>query len=432
MLFRTLILSAGLGSILYSTSTYALTQERAHPKPAASTEAVKPSAPPLTLAQAIQQALSQHPELQASQLGVDAAQAGIEQAGRRPNPEVAVESEDIGRHNQTISAAWVQTLELGGKRASRMQLAESERHVAETELASQRAELVARVRGAFMRGLLSQQHAQNQLENARVMREWADSVQKRVDAGKVSPLEGERARLASLSANNTVEQAKREWSIALNQLATLIGQDQPSMISAQGIQDSQLPSWSRLKAHLATSPKAHRWTAEIQRAEADARLQRSLGVQDIQVSAGVKNDRELNSNGLMLGVSVPLPLSNRNQGGIRQAELRRQQTVLKQAAALREFETRAGTAWEQLVGLQKTVRLYDGQLVPGAEQAFAKAREGYQLGKFAFIDVLDAQRALVEVRNERIKALQQYAELEAELEALIGKPLAELAATAGE
>lgn len=427
MLSRTLSLGGWLCMSVFSMPAWSVSDVRTTTTQATPIVSPPSAAPALTLPAAIEMALERHPELQSSQLAVDIAQGGIEQAGLRPNPELQLQSEDVGRGNQSVSASWVQTLELGGKRTKRLQLAENDRKLAELGVAAKRSELSAQVRAAFMQALLAVQLAQNQNDNAVLMKEWAESVQKRVEAGKASPLEADRAQLANLAAQNVAQRSRRELNIAMNRLATLLGHDEPPRITASGIDTSLLPSWTKIKATLVMSPRARILGAEIQRAEAELRLQQSLAVQDIQLSAGVKNDRATGDNGLLIGISVPLPFSHRNQGSIRQAELRLQQARLHQAAQLRELELQAVTLWDQMRGVQKTVSLMNQELLPGAEKAFAKAREGHQLGKFAFIDVLDAQRTLVDLRNEQNHNLRSYATYESDLEALLGTPISTLA-----
>lgn len=382
---------------------------------------------PLTLQDAIQYAVMHHPSLRESALGVEASNAAIRQAGLRPNPELEVQSENIARGDQTVSLWLSQPLELGGKRERRVALATADRSLAELEWEKQRARVVAEVRHAFMRALIWRQRVALHKENLEVMTTWAASVKQRVDVGKSSPLEGERARLTQLAAADALQRAEREWSIAMNELAVRLGRDEPVRISPAGIDSSLLPRWERVQETLAASPQARWLEVIVMQKDADYQLQLSVAQPDIRLSAGLQNDRASGANGVLLGLAIPIPIQNRNQGAIAQASLRVQQARLQAASARRELEMSALAAWERLRGLQKTIRLYDDVLIPGADQAFAKAREGYALGKFAFLDVLDAQRGLVEARTQQGAALLDYIDAEAQLEALLGKALNELA-----
>lgn len=399
------------------------------PTPAVSTTPRAPSQL-LTLAAAIDLALAQHPAIRDRELNLEASAAGLRQAGLRPNPEFEIQSENLAKGNQTVSLWLSQPIEAGGKRNRRVAVAEAERTLAELDLVKKRAEVVAQVRLAFMRALIWRQRVVLQKENLAVMTSWAASVQQRVDAGKASPLEGERAELAKLSAADALQRTEREWSIAMNELAASLGSDEPRGISATGIDASFVPSWERVQTLLRSSPQGRWLDAAIGQKEADVQWQRSVAVPDVRVSAGLQNDRASGSNGVLIGLAIPLPVLNRNQGAIAQANLRLQQARTQEVVGRRELELQALGAWERLRALQKAIRLYDEKLIPGAEHAFAKAREGYALGKFGFLDVLDAQRALVEARNQQTQALLDFVAYEAQLEVLLGTPLSELATAA--
>lgn len=411
----------GLGCMavsILSTPAFALTSPAI---PMAIVE--EKSSAALSLAAAVNLALAQHPDLQASQFNQEAAQASIEQARLRPNPELVVESENVGQTTQTISAQWVQRLELGGKREQRITLAEREHERSVLTRDLRKAEIVAQVRSNYIQTVLAYQQLSNQQANQKLMQEWANSIQKRVEAGKASPLEADRAELSSKAAQDMVQRAKHEWELAISQLMLAIGQKQPFTISGKSITNSQIPAWEQVEPLLGNSLRMKLLMKEIEQQEAEVALQKGLSTQDIQISAGLKHARESGDKGVMLGVSVPLPLLNRNQGGIRQAQLRVQEARARYQAKKQAFETQVRNVWADLRSLQTTVRLYDEQLLPGAEQSFQKAREGYQVGKFSFMDMLDAQRSLLTIRADRYEYLKRYAELEGQLYALIGDVL---------
>lgn len=417
--------SLGVGCMavsMFPISAFALTTP-AIPMAVPNHSPQNPASTVLSLQAAINLALAQHPDLLASQFNQEAAQAGIDQARQRPNPELMIESENVGQTSQTISTQWVQRLELGGKRERRVTVAEREHQRSILARDLKKTEIVAQVRVSYIQTALVYQQFVNQQANQQLMHEWASSVQKRVDAGKASPLEAERAELAARAAQDLVQRAKHEWTLAINQLSLAIGQRQPFAFSGKSIANSQIPPWEQIEPLLINTLRIKLLNNEIEQQEAEMALQQSFSTQDIQISAGLKHARDTGDNGVMLGVSVPLPILNRNQGGIRQAELRVQETRARYQAQIQAFEMQVLKVWGDLRSLQITVRLYDEQLLPGAEHSFQKAREGYHVGKFSFMDMHDAQRSLLAIRAERYEHLKRYAELEGQLYALIGDVL---------
>ena len=62
-------------------------------------------------------------------------------------------------------------------------------------------------------------------------------------------------------------------------------------------------------------------------------------------------------------------------------------------------------------------------VVPGAQTAFDAATQGYQVGKFDYLDVLDAQRTLFEAKGQYIRSLAKYHKAKIDVERLIAKSL---------
>ena len=140
------------------------------------------------------------------------------------------------------------------------------------------------------------------------------------------------------------------------------------------------------------------------------------------VGAGVRRFSDTNGTAMVLNLSVPLPVLDRNQGNIARAgaDLTRTERVAELnrralGAALTDAGQRLQTAWREADGLRRVV-------VPGAEQAFGFAREGYAAGKFSFLEVLDAQRTLLEARTQLNAALRDVHLRRAEADRLSGGP----------
>jgi len=93
--------------------------------------------------------------------------------------------------------------------------------------------------------------------------------------------------------------------------------------------------------------------------------------------------------------------------------------------------TELAQTYQRLAAIGTEIQVLRTTLLPGAQSAFDAATKGYQLGKFNFLDVLDAQRTLFQVRTQNLRALVDYQRGASELERLIGGPLARPDAPAG-
>ncbi|MFC7694075.1 TolC family protein [Paeniroseomonas aquatica] len=123
----------------------------------------------------------------------------------------------------------------------------------------------------------------------------------------------------------------------------------------------------------------------------------------------------------MLGLSVPLPVFDRNQGNILRAgaELNRAEADAERGrlyldAALADAERRLDQAWRAADSLRRIV-------LPAALEAAGFAREGYAEGKFSLLEVLDAQRVLSDVREQLNGSLLEVQQLRADLARLRGR-----------
>lgn len=175
----------------------------------ASVQALNPSAPPvalqtapLNLRSAVDTALAQNPTLRAAAAELDANDGTVRQAGLIPNPVLGVDQEDVKSGTRVTSMQLSQTLETGGKRAARIEVAQRGKEIAALDLVARRAEVRALAIQAFFDALTAQERVKVVEESLRIANSGLDAATRRVTAGKVSPTEETRARLARQEAND--------------------------------------------------------------------------------------------------------------------------------------------------------------------------------------------------------------------------------------
>ncbi|MBC7859643.1 MAG: TolC family protein, partial [Burkholderiaceae bacterium] len=216
--FAPLVLAALVTQPLFSAAQ-AVSSSPAQPAPASASAA--PVA--LTLAAAIQMAFQHNPGLRAAARDVDIAAGQAMQAAAGPNPELSFLSEGLQSDRRTSTVQINQLIELGGKRGARIASAEREREIASADLASRRGELRFDVVTAFFDVLA----AQERLLLARASRELSEKVTgaaaRRVTAGKISPVEETRARVAEAGTKIELGQAANELALAKLRLAATWG-----------------------------------------------------------------------------------------------------------------------------------------------------------------------------------------------------------------
>lgn len=375
----------------------------------------------LTLQAAIAMAMASNAELSAARRELEAAEGPVLQGGARPNPELSFLLEDTQRATRTTTLQINQPIELGGKRAARVSAAERGRDIAAAELAAKRADLRATVASAFYDVLLAQEHVKLAGDSTELARRAADAAGKRVQAGKVSPVEETKARVAEATARLEAAQAASEFRLSRQRLAATWGDASPRFGRVES--DSALasvPTFDAVSARLAASPSLRRAQIEVQRRSALSDLERAKRTPDLTVSLGVKRDEQLGRNQAVIGLSIPLPLFDRNQGNLLEALRREDKSRDELAAADIRLRSAVTQAWGRLDTAGTEAQTIREQVMPGAKSAYDAATQGFELGKFSFLDVLDAQRTLFQAQAQYLRARGEAHRAAADIDRLLG------------
>lgn len=380
------------------------------------------AAPALTLAQAVQTALQQNPQLRAATAELEASDGALRQAGLIPNPVLSAEQEDTRSETRTTTVQLSQTLELGGKRAARVALAQRGKDIAALDLQARRADLRATAIQAFFDALTAQERVKVIEESLRIAGSGLDAAVRRVTAGKVSPTEETRARVAEATARIELRQAQAERSAALRALGAVMGAPEVSLQRLDGSVEAlpPAPSAADIATRLADAPSVRRARLEVQQAEAGYTLARARGVPDVTVGIGAKRAQELGRTQAIINVSVPLPFFDRNQGG--QLEALRKRDAAQANAQAEELKLRSELLQmaDLLQARREEVQTLQREVLPGAQSAYEAARTGFELGKFSFLDALDAQRTWLQLRSQYYAAIAQVHRNAAEIERRLG------------
>lgn len=386
-------------------------------------QAIEPSGA-LTLPIALALAFRANPEIAVATREVEANEGTLRQAGTFRNPEVATQIEDTRRDTRTSTLLLNQPLELGGKRAARVTAAERGRDVARIELATIQADVRAAVVTAFYDVIAAQERYRLAQSTADLALRATAIAAKRVQAGKISPVEETRARVAESEVRVELAQAESELDIARRQLAAVWGNTTPRFNHAEDQIENLpvLPALADLTQQLSQSPSLLRARMEIRRRQALTDLERTRRIPDVVVSLGAKRDEQIGRTQAVVGVSVPLPLFDRNQGNILEA-LRRTDKARDEFAATQVRLTRdLGQAYGRLASSRNSVELLRKDTLPGAQSAYEATTKGFELGKFSFLEVLDAQRTFFQAKAQYLRALSEAQRSAAEIDRIVGTP----------
>ena len=422
---RKIKLAAGAAAIWLSASGGAFSQGLP-PGPAvgerAPQSAAAAAAEPLSLAKAIELALEGNPEVAAAKRQWEATEGQVLQGRSRPNPELAYSLEDARSKTRTQSWQLNLPLELGGKRAARTKAAEKSREQAQAQLAELQATVRANVAAAYFDVLTAQERLVLARDSAALAKSSTDTVSKRVAAGKVSPVEESKARVAEAGVRVELAQAASEQRNALSRLFALLGRiDAPyTVLEGKAENLPSVPSLADLQPLISSAPGVVLARIEVDRREALTALEQSKRVPDVTVSVGMQRSNETQRNVLLFGVSVPLPIFDRNQGNLLEAlKLEDKARDELQAASVR-LHSEVAQGQERLSTITAEVQSLQQDVLPGAKSAYDAATIGFENGKFNFLEVLDAQRTYFTAKSQYLKALGEAHRAAADIDRLLG------------
>lgn len=400
---RRLLWPLGLAAVL--SSPLGAAQPRPDPVPILGQ--VPAAGAPLTLDAALALAAASNPALAAAAKEADALQGGVTQAGVLPNPDIVLGVEDTRRDSRTTRVEIGIPVELGGKRSARILAAERAQTAAVAELAQARAQLRAAAVAAFFDLLIAQEGLELAAGSAQVAARASDIAARRVAAGKVAPLEETRARVERANAELETDVARARVQEARRALGSLWGESEPDFGKAVGSLDilPARPPIDRLLQDLERAPELVAHRLEIERRDAVVGVERSKRYPDLRLTAGTQRNNELGRNQTLLGISIPLPLFDRNQGNLYEATVRADQARdLHRALQVRlAHELRQACARLELA--RRSADTLKATVLPGARDAYESATRGFEAGKSGFLDVLDAQRTLFRARIRYLAVL---------------------------
>ena len=409
-----------------TVSSDATSEDSAPPRPALTGD--------ITLRDAVAAALVGSPDLAAFSAEIRAREARAVQSGLFPNPALRTEVEDFGGSGRRRAFETAQTtiglaqlVELGGKRAKRRRVANLERDLAAWDYETRRASVLAELTKGFVAMLSAQERLRLADELVTVAAESVDTVGVQVRSGAVSPLEQARADVALARVQVERSQLERDLEGTRAALSAIWGQTPATFSAVTGeLTAVAVPAPEAVfLAHVDDNPDLARWATELEQRRAALSLERARRIPDVVVGIGGRRFNEDETNAAVFEFSVPLPLFDRNQGGIAEAQARLAKARSERAAAEVSVRSALTRAYQELLAAFAQVTSLRDRVIPRATSVFEGSRDAYARGLFRYLEVLDAQRTLFELRSQYLLALARYHSARADVERLSGQAIEE-------
>ena len=387
----------------------------------------------ITLQTALQRALATSPRLTAAERDIGIASGQRIQAGALINPEVSYEQDNSfgsrtyrGTRSAETTLQISQLFELFGKRDARIAAGQAGVETAAIQRKAIRLEVLAETASAFLSVLGAQRRIQILDEQVAEIDRITPLLQRRVEAGASSLAETGRAEVASALVKADRERVRSLLATARRELAVLMGDGSPKFSAVSGRLDTvgRPPDFKAVVAAIDANPQLVRWTAVYAQRNAELLMARLRPYPDVRVSAGWRHFNDTGDDAVRLGISVPIPVFDQNQGNILSAQESLAKTRAEREANRNALIVMAGRAYDTLQGSLRELAILRESAIPKSRQAADAIFEGYGQGRFTLLEVLDAQASVAQARLREQEAQQNFHVAVAMIEGLVGNPFA--------
>ncbi|MCU0724312.1 MAG: TolC family protein [Planctomycetes bacterium] len=386
----------------------------------------------IALADVLAAALLGSPELAGASFAVRSAEARLLSAGRLPNPELSLEAEEFGGQGgyggfdaAELGVGLSQEILLAGQLGHHEDEARAGLDRAAHEHEAARLCALARAARAFYEVLAAQERLRVLEATARLGDEVARSVGERIAAGQTPRVEESRALLERELVRLGEERARRDLDVKRHALAATWGGDRAAFSSVTGDLGAVRPAppLARVEAFLPGSPGLRALAAEVEAAKARLALEKARRIPDLTLQASVRHARESGEAFFTVGVSVPLPIFDRNEGAVLEAAAELDRARAEARAAEVGLRQELLVAHDALAGAAREVAALAERVVPAARLLLTAARDSFELGKTGSLEVLDAWRTLLEAEESLVTARAAWHAARADVERITGRDL---------
>lgn len=416
-----------------SPSARSLSQSSAATAPGAPPPAERPPlavSGPLTLELARRAVRERHPALAAARCDIEAQEALRRQAARPANPVLFGEIEEFagtkdyrGWNNAAARAGLSREFPTAGKLALAVRLADIEvRESLRASLALQ-TELELDLEQRFYNVYFRQQALALIQERLLLLEEAEAIIRNRIAAGASSSIESLKNQTEQANAALAVQRARRELDQARLNLANAWG-DRQLHAPAVTATPHPLPTASleQLLALLPDTPEWQKTRLAQARAATEIALEESRATPDVELEAGIQHFREDDSWALFAGVSVPLPLFDRNQDNIAAAQARQRQILAQSAATELAMHHALQAAWQRWQAASAALHSLEYNIIPAARRYHDAVTAAWQAGEADILELFDARHNWLEQRQESLQQQEECENARLELLHCIGRP----------
>ncbi len=376
----------------------------------------------LTLDQALDMAENMQPQIAEAKAMVEAAEGRARQAGAFPNPEAILGAQQLplsgNQPNEKEYVAGVgQTLPLSGRLGKARQAELLDREVRARGLEVKRREIRKRVHNAFATALYQEKAWQAQSEIHQNAAKAVAATRARVEAGDTVRDDLARVEMELARAKVEMQRAESLRGQALVGLASAIGDATLTVKSLAGAMDAtfEIPTLESMVANLAAQPESALADADIRARVARVDLAKAERIPDVKVELLYQRLEASSANTFDVGLSIPLPLFNRNQGKLREARAEQAAAEARARMTQNELSARLRESYLQLTSALANSQTLKTEILGKADTVLKSAEARYAAGDISLTEVLPVRRDWAAVQLSYLESLRDVMQSWAEV-----------------
>jgi cobalt-zinc-cadmium efflux system outer membrane protein len=356
-----------------------------------------------------------NPTLAQASARVRALRGNWVQQGLYPNPRLLYKGDEIGDENragfQGFSVA--QEIVTRGKLGLAQNIVAGQIQQAEQEFAAQDMRVRNDVKLRFYEVLLAQRAMELNQEMERlsgVTANTANDLFKASEVGRSDVLQArvelDLVQLQTVKAHNAQESAWRR-------LAVVVGLPELQMRPLSGDLRQDIPDfkWDELWLRLQScSPELSAAQAKVAAARATVQKAYADRCQNWDVEAGYAHDNATGFDTGGITVAIPIPLHNRNQGAIRQAQAEYTAAQAEVDRVALDLRNRLALAFERYSNARELVNRYQNSILPNAKESLDLTTSRYRASETNYPSLLLAQRTLLQTQVAYLESLRELRE----------------------
>ena len=354
---------------------------------------------------------------------LDAAEARVRQAAVRPNPTLGLEAENAfgrgsfrGYANAETTLSFSQDLELWGRRSARVGAARADAGTAALRRDQAAVEAAARLALAYAEAEAAARRADLAAEALTVIIADTRAALALVEEGREPLLRGIQGESEAAAAKASLDEAEAERDAAFARLTAIAMLSTP----VTSIETSLIDRTPSTTVDASVSPQVRVAEAERSAAETRIAVERVRATPDVTASVGVRRFEEKNETALIFGLSLPLPLFDRNRGNIEAAQADFRAADARLVSARQDAEADRNAAQARLRASASRVSAADAGVTAG-EEAYRLSRIGFEAGRISQLELRSSRTALITARNGAVDARLARVRAEIDLARLQGR-----------